>query len=76
MILNEMEVAALWESPEALQVLIDWHEEQVAMGDSQGYPMSFNKNRSRELKERRLKLMHPDAAPEDDEPQIARASYE
>lgn len=62
---NEMEEAALWESPEAIQVLIHYHEEQVLIGESRDYPMGWNKNRVRELKERRIKLL-TDPKPEEE----------
>lgn len=54
---NEMEEAALWESTDALQVLIQYHEGQVLIGEIGGYPMGWNKNRIRELRERRINLL-------------------
>lgn len=64
MTLDSYETEQIAKSPEALTVLIDYHDMQATMGEAMGYDCSFHDNRMVELSALRLEAEAARAARE------------
>lgn len=66
MTLTEKEVAFLSECPHGLNIVMDYHDQQMTMAEAMGLDISFHKQRYAELKAERDRMLDEMGLTEDD----------